>query len=258
MSYYESNADKGKYCRIFYHGKAHAVAHFHSAIELLFVERGAQEVTVDGQKRMLYAGEGCFCDAFSAHAYVYDENVLSTAVVGDRTYFERAFLTFGKKVPPKFFFFDRFDLLDALCAHEETTQGDVLCQQLRFEGCVDILLSEIAKRNPFVVRKQSKQEELIRDILFYAEEHLDEELSLQKLSSIFNYSREHLSRLLRKYLSENWQCYVNRLRVKKAALRLTQTPEENVIDVAFSCGFDSASTFYRAYKKEFGNSPRKG
>lgn len=258
MSYYELNADKENYCRIFYHGKANAIAHFHSAIELLFIEKGTQEVTVGGQKRTLRAGEGCFCDAFSAHAYTYDEKVLSTTVIGDKAYFERAFLSFGKKVPPKFFAFNRFELLKTLYLQAESAQSDPVCEQVCFEGCVNILLSEIAKNNPFVSREKDKQEDLICNILFYAEEHLDEELSLQKLSQTFNYSREHLSRLLHKYLSENWQNYVNRLRVKKAAFLLTQNPKESVIDVALSCGFDSANTFYRAYKKEFGSAPRKG
>lgn len=257
MSFYELNADKENYCRIFYHGKADARMHFHSAVEMLFVEKGEQEVVIGGQKRVLKAGEGCFCDAFTAHTYVYDKNVLSITVIGDKSYFERAFSLLGKKIPPRFFHFDRFDLIKTFYLQLECVKDDELCKQVCFEGCMDILLSEIAKNNPFVSREKDKQEDLICSVLFYAENHLSEDLSLGKLAQVFNYSREHLSRLLHKYLSENWQNYVNRQRVKKAALLLEQNPKSGVLDVALSCGFDSANTFYRAYKKEFGCSPRK-
>lgn len=257
MSYYEQRADVEKYCHIFYHGKANAISHFHSAIELLFIEKGKQEVFINGERRVLKAGEGCFCDAFHTHAYTYDEKVLSTTFIGDKSYFERAFFLLEQKVPPVFFAFDNFPLLQSLFVQWRAAQDNPLRTKLCFEGAAQLLLSEIAKRTPFVTREKDKRMDLICNILQHAEEHLDCDLSLQALSQTFNYSREHLSRLLHQYLQENWQNYINRLRVKKAARILEEHPNENVLNVAFSCGFDSANTFYRAYKKQFGKSPRK-
>lgn len=256
MSYYEVNADKENYCNVFYHGKADARAHFHSAVELLLVESGEQEVVVGGQKRLLKGGEGCFCDAFSTHAYMYNRNALTTTVIGDKVFFERAFALFGEKVPPKFFAFDDFTWLKIIVDQVKSDDIDNLTQ-VRFEGFVHFLLSKIAENNAFVTREKSKQDALICRILSYTESHLHEDLSLETLGRVFHYSREHLSRLAHKYLSENWQNYVNRLRVRKAANLLAENPKENVMDVALSCGFDSPNTFYRAYKKEFGHSPKK-
>lgn len=258
MSYYELRADKEKYYHVFYHGIANAKTHFHSAVELLFIEDGEQEVLVGGQKRTLRAGEGCFCDAFTAHAYPHTQGIVCDIVIGDKAYFERAFSLFGQKTPPKFFSFTDFELLKTLYLQMEKAKDDELCRRAFFEGLVNVLMSEIARNNPFVSREKDKQEDLICNILFYAENHLNEDLSLGKLSQIFNYSREHLSRLLHKYLFENWQNYVNRRRVKQAAFLLVQNPKASVLDVALSCGFESANTFYRAYKKEFGCAPKKG
>ena len=95
------------------------------------------------------------------------------------------------------------------------------------------------------------------EILKYAQSHVEEELSLSVLSDRFGYSREHLSRILHKYLTETWNAYVNGLRVQKAEALLKADEEKNVLKIAYECGFDSQNTFYRAYKKEFGHLPRR-
>ena len=57
--------------------------------------------------------------------------------------------------------------------------------------------------------------------------------------------------------SENWKGYINRLRVRHAEQLLRKNKTETILQIAFTCGFDSIHTFYRAYKKEFGKAPRR-
>jgi len=49
--------------------------------------------------------------------------------------------------------------------------------------------------------------------------------------------------------------YVRRARLREAAVRLT-TERSKVLDVAFACGFGDVSNFNRAFRTEFGVSPR--
>ena len=49
--------------------------------------------------------------------------------------------------------------------------------------------------------------------------------------------------------------YVLRARLREAASRLA-TGTEKVLDVALDCGFGDASNFNRAFRTEFGVSPR--
>jgi AraC-like DNA-binding protein len=262
MSYYERIADADHYCYFRYQYAPNAESHFHNAVELFFVHEGCQEVVVSGEKRLLQKGDACFCDTLCAHAYrgmhLTDETpALCSVVVGDKTFFARAFSLLGDKTPPPFFRFENFDLLQILYAQWENAKNNPLVAPAFFEGCVQILLGEIAKNTQFVSREKDKQDELLCNLLLYAEQHLQDDLSLSVLAKEFGYSREHISRLLHKYLLENWQQYVNRLRVREADALLRKNPSENVLSVALSCGFDSANTFYRAYKKEFGYPPRK-
>ena len=49
--------------------------------------------------------------------------------------------------------------------------------------------------------------------------------------------------------------YVLRLRLREAAMRLAAEPAK-IIDIAFDCGFGDLSSFNRAFRAEFGVSPR--
>ena len=262
MSYYERNADADHYRYFRYKYTPNTEAHFHNAVELFFMHEGEQEVVVGGEKRILKKGDACFCDALCVHAYRDMENadeetrVLASVVVGDKIFFERAFALLNNKVPPPFFRFENFELLKSLHSQWIEAKSNLRVAPVYFEGCVQILLGEIAKNTPFVSREKAKQDELLCDLLLYAQNHLTEELSLSVLAQEFGYSREHLSRLLHRYLSENWNTYVNRLRVREADARLNKDSSQNVLSVALACGFDSANNFYRAYKKEFGRSPK--
>jgi AraC-like DNA-binding protein len=49
--------------------------------------------------------------------------------------------------------------------------------------------------------------------------------------------------------------YVRRARQREAAIRLT-TAREKIVDLALDCGFGDISNFNRAFREEFGTSPR--
>lgn len=53
--------------------------------------------------------------------------------------------------------------------------------------------------------------------------------------------------------------YVVRTRLREAALRLAdyKSPQDKVLDVALDCGFGDISNFNRAFRREFGVSPRE-
>jgi AraC-like DNA-binding protein len=49
--------------------------------------------------------------------------------------------------------------------------------------------------------------------------------------------------------------YVLSRRLEHARLLLAQSPKRPVADIAYACGFDSLSTFYRSFRAAFGMSP---
>lgn len=256
-SIYERAAEGKGYFYFDKRGAYDTPAHFHSAIELHFVEKGEETVSIDGEKRVLRAGDACFCDSFSVHLISPFLGESCFCLLGEKEYFEQAISVFNGKTPPRFFRFENFPFLHSLLALCSQKRSSIESDRSMFSGVVKILFSAIFECAPFVDRKRDKQSALVCNVLQYAEEHLQEDLSLTAIARTVRYSKEHLSRILHGYLAENWNTYVNRLRVRRAETLLQNNPTLSVLDVAFSCGFDSSNTFYRAYKREFGKKPRR-
>ena len=90
-------------------------------------------------------------------------------------------------------------------------------------------------------------------VTFYKEsnEYLDEEFTLDQLSSHLKISKSDLSITFNKHLNTNFHEYTNRNRIQHFKQILSEDPSASVIDLAFQCGFKSKSTFYKYFKKEF-------
>ena len=256
MSYYEREAEKDWH---FYMncGEVGIEPHFHSAMEFTFVKSGFQEVIIGGEKRILHAGEGCFCQPFCIHSYARTDTSVCYTLVGDGRYFERHFTALGEMLPPRFFTFSDFDLLAFLFSRFSQNKKNERGRVALNEGICALLTHALFKSVEFENRKTDKQNMLVCDVLHYAHEHLDEDVSLQNLSKVFGYSDRHLSRVLSKNLSQKWNDYLHVLRARKAHELLLENPSLSVLDIALSCGFESSNTFYRAYKSVYGVPPRR-
>jgi AraC family transcriptional regulator len=92
-------------------------------------------------------------------------------------------------------------------------------------------------------------------VLEHIDRHLDEQLELQTLASVANFSSFHFHRLFSAWMGETLGDYVRRRRLEVAAQRLISQPGLPVLEVALSSGFGSSEAFGRAFKAHFGSAP---
>lgn len=85
-------------------------------------------------------------------------------------------------------------------------------------------------------------------------QHFFEATNLDAAATNLGLSRRRFTQLFRSATGTSWLAYVRRLRIEHAK-RLLRSTERTVLSVAFECGFDDLSTFYRAFKRETGVSP---
>ncbi|OBX27260.1 AraC family transcriptional regulator [Gelidibacter algens] len=95
----------------------------------------------------------------------------------------------------------------------------------------------------------------INKVLKYIDDNLDKDLSLEKLSAIACYSPFHLHRLFKAYTNETLNSFITRKRIEKTASVLIHKKEITITELALSYGFNSNSSFTRAFKKSYGVSP---
>jgi AraC family transcriptional regulator len=92
-------------------------------------------------------------------------------------------------------------------------------------------------------------------VLDYIEQHLGEELSVERLSREANFSKFHFHRQFSAYVGVNVSRYVQMQRLRRASRRLVFEPAAKIIDVAFEAGFETPESFSRAFKREYGQTP---
>ena len=88
------------------------------------------------------------------------------------------------------------------------------------------------------------------------EDHFFEATNLDTAAQSLGISRRRFTQLFRQVTGTSWLAYVRRLRVEHAKRLLAQT-DRTVLSIAFECGFEDLSTFYRAFKREVGQSPNQ-
>lgn len=89
----------------------------------------------------------------------------------------------------------------------------------------------------------------------YIHAHLDEDLSLERLAGVANFSKYHFHRQFSGYTGTGVCKYVQLLRLQRAAHQLALVKHYRIIDIALEAGFQTPEAFSRAFKKLFGQTP---
>jgi len=81
------------------------------------------------------------------------------------------------------------------------------------------------------------------------------DISREGLAASLDISPNYLGKLFKIYTGRTIGEYISELRIREAANRLLENKDDNVITIAFSVGFESLSTFNRAFLKIMGCTP---
>ena len=85
----------------------------------------------------------------------------------------------------------------------------------------------------------------------------ESDLRLEKLADALNVSRHHLSQVINEQTGMNFFEYINHLRIEEAKLLLAihSKKQLNVLEIAFSVGFNNKVSFNNTFKKITGKTP---
>lgn len=107
---------------------------------------------------------------------------------------------------------------------------------------------------PDSVKYDVTENEKVNQMLQYINEHLTEDLSLERLAAQLYTSKYYLSRQFKQFTGLSLYQYImkKRLILSRNMLRAGSS----VMDACFQCGFGDYSNFLKAFKREFGKTPR--
>ena len=104
---------------------------------------------------------------------------------------------------------------------------------------------------------KTRQEYLKRmhNVIDFIETNLDADLSLETLAGKAHYSPFHFHKVFSLVVGERPNAFVKRKRIERIAAILLVQPNRPLMDLAYQYGFNSDSSFSRAFRKFYGVSP---
>ncbi len=100
-----------------------------------------------------------------------------------------------------------------------------------------------------------KKSNLINEIILYINEHLEEDIRIDELSNQYFISKFHLIREFKKHSGTTIHKYIIQKKLILAKELILQGMP--IISIYKQCGFGDYSNFFRAFKKEYGVTPKQ-
>lgn len=137
---------------------------------------------------------------------------------------------------------------------QQTAFGsDILPELLLTELLITI--NRLAEDAPVPEAELTGSGQLVSQVVDYISTHYEESLSLESLADRFYVSKYHLSHEFNRLVGTSVHRYILKKRLLIARELLSQGGKPNA--VWNPCGFGDYTGFYRAFKAEYGTSPRE-
>ncbi|HKK45039.1 MAG TPA: AraC family transcriptional regulator [Balneolaceae bacterium] len=154
--------------------------------------------------------------------------------------------------------------------HSETAQkfGDRMEQLINitgFDRFLEILslLNDLAKSNNYdyltAMSNSSppsdKESERINNVINYILNHYKEDIPLQTIAEVANYSKAAFCRFFKKRTRKTFSEFLNEVRISQAC-KLLRNSDLNISQICYESGYNNVSNFNRQFKKLTGTTPK--
>ncbi len=100
----------------------------------------------------------------------------------------------------------------------------------------------------------SSRDSVLDDILYYIEHNYPSNIKLEGIAALFGYNSSYLGKIFNKNVGENFNSYVDQVRIKHAIELLVEN-KHKVYEIAEMVGYKNVDYFHKKFKKYVGESP---
>lgn len=243
--------------------------HWHYYSEIIHLQSGEVTLVCNGNRRVLREGDLCYIYPLRLHEFQEsDGKPVRYAVI--------KFDIHTINIPPAYLF-DMYDyflrrapenddciVIPASCHIAELVEKTVAeyaekreFYSLAVQADIHAILIELARSGVKKYSEKSRKTDLsFTRVLEYIDAHSSEPLEAAKLAEMCHMSYSNFARLFRESYGRSCKEYVTYIRLNKAQELLLHT-NRDLSFIAQETGFYDCSHFIRAYKKQFGITPKQ-
>lgn len=234
----------------------HNVSHYHSDHELIYIEEGRAEVTVNDGVFPIEAGEAVFVRGRSIHNVRSESGAVTSVLKADEEFFGNLF-TGKHTASPLLKETKGVSELLAEIAEELKNGGEygaVMADGAAARLFVKMMRSEKTEPTETAAGHKMSSEEIYRVV---SRRVLTEYASItfDEAARSVHFSRPYFSKVFHSIFGMTFTHYLNTVRVA-AAIEKLQNGERAVTEIAASCGFNTIRSFNRVFKELTGYSPK--
>ncbi len=128
------------------------------------------------------------------------------------------------------------------------TRPDLTEDTLLSRAFLSLMMSHIIDNLQYSHIGSGNNEDWMMELLLYLNDRYSDVLTLDKIASHVGVSRYHLSRTFSAKIGCSIPDYINKLRIAKA-IEFINHSDDTITEIAYKCGFESMTTFFRTFKK---------
>lgn len=228
--------------------------HFHSPIEICYVQKGELDVYIDDRHTVLHAGEMSVALNYAPHCY---------HTMGDGS--EASVMIIPTHLCPEFLsLIEKQRAIDPFIRDPKATESIMECyrkmasgnsNKIKTIGYTNVILGIILESVCFEAVATDVNMLLSSRILSYINENYQKELTLASIAAALGYNPGYLSRYFKACFRIGINQYVTLVRLKQFVI-LSKDRKKSIAACAYESGFHSLRTFNRVFYDEFNCSPK--
>jgi len=227
---------------------------FHKHIEILYLEAGSADVSINGKNYHMESGDAYIIFPNILHAIQYSDAVrnlflfipeLSPALYDTLSHFRPSVPILRREQMPV--------LVPALLQRMANLYREDSVRHFPvLASHVNSLLQEFV--GAMELEERESDSDLVQQIVLSLMENYTQDLTEADLARSLGYSKYYISRVLRDTLGCNFCTLRNSYRVSKAQILLL-SETKSIGEVAYACGFNNQSSFNRIFLAHCGMTP---
>lgn len=243
--------------------------HWHDEVEFVYITKGSIQYTIEGEVKILKAGQGLFINSRKLHVANSDKDtpcefycaIMHPMLLCASKYVDDTFVEPIIKNPSlKYLFLDSHDdwakeALDIIEKMNEYTQmeGHEMQVQMLFFAIWQIIFDHSVNSDTKPL-KANHHLSTLKDMIAYIQQHYAEKVTLEEISNAGCVGKTMCTKLFTTYVNRTPIEFLKDYRIQQSIV-LLKTTDLSITDICYETGFSGASYFGECFREVTGCSP---